>query len=203
MFKYKIILAGAKRVGKSSLIARFCDNVFNENMMDTIGVAFKRKKIDLDEKTSLELNIWDFAGEEQFRYLFRSYCNGASAALILFDTTRKETIEDVKNWVEIFDQTALKGASKLLIGTKIDLKKLRQVSKLEVEKMSKELNFNLGYIETSSKTGDNVEASFKLVAKEIIKNSLQKCLKCGELYSKKLKFCNYCGQKAELLKIVV
>jgi len=43
MLKYKLILAGSKDVGKSSLIARFCDNVFNEETMDTIGVAFKRK----------------------------------------------------------------------------------------------------------------------------------------------------------------
>ncbi len=203
MFKYKIILAGAKRVGKSSLIARFCDNVFNENMMDTIGVAFKRKKIDFGESISLELNIWDFAGEEQFRNLFNSYCNGASAALILYDTTRKETISDVENWVQIFDQNALDGASKILIGTKIDLKDLRQMSKVEAEKLSKRLNFDLGYIETSSKTGVNVEAAFSLVAKKIIQNSFQKCKKCGELFSKKLKFCNYCGQKAEgeVLKI--
>ncbi len=43
MLKYKVVVAGAKNVGKSSLIARYCDNIFNENTKETIGVAFKRK----------------------------------------------------------------------------------------------------------------------------------------------------------------
>ena len=81
MLKYKIILAGDKNVGKSSLIARFCDNTFNENMKDTIGVAFKRKNVDLkinNREISVELHIWDFGGEKKYRTLFPSYAHGAS-----------------------------------------------------------------------------------------------------------------------------
>ena len=68
--KYKICLAGSKDVGKSSLIARFCDNVFYEKTMETIGVAFKKKSINIDNKIDIELNIWDFGGEEKYRTLF-------------------------------------------------------------------------------------------------------------------------------------
>ena len=50
MLKYKIVLAGAKGIGKSSLIARYCDNVFNEHSKETIGVAFKRKEINVKRK---------------------------------------------------------------------------------------------------------------------------------------------------------
>ena len=99
MLKYKIIIAGAKNVGKTSFIARFCDNVFNLETLATIGVDFKRKSITVTgshKDISLELNIWDFAGEEKYRTLFPAYANGASAAFLLFDTTNKESLELAK-----------------------------------------------------------------------------------------------------------
>ncbi|MFW9825975.1 MAG: Rab family GTPase, partial [Candidatus Thorarchaeota archaeon] len=121
MLKHKIVVAGAKNVGKSSLIARYCDNVFNENTKETIGVAFKRKEIKYREKFTVELNIWDFGGEAKYRVLFPAYVNGASAALLLYDTTSKSSLEDIKNWVDIIDENS-KEVIKIMIGTKIDLK---------------------------------------------------------------------------------
>ena len=95
MLKYKIVLAGDKDVGKSSLISRFCDNIFKVDMKATIGVDFKKKVIELEgeyKNFSLELNIWDFGGEEKYRTLFPSYANGAAAAMILFDITNKKSL---------------------------------------------------------------------------------------------------------------
>lgn len=202
MLKYKIVLAGTKDVGKSSLIARFCDNVFHEKTMSTIGVAFKRKKVDINDKISIELHIWDFGGEEKYRTLFPSYCNGASAALILYDITNKESLDDVKNWVKIIDKNAIEKVIKILIGTKIDLKGQRVISRAESQKVSQKFNCLGDPIETSSKTGENVENAFLNVSKEIIKQNLQYCKSCGEFFIKNLKFCNYCGAKAELKPIL-
>jgi len=198
MLKYKIVLAGSKDVGKSSLIARFCDNVFYERTMATIGVAFKKKKVDVGGKIDIELNIWDFGGEEKYRTLFPSYCNGASAALILYDTTDKKSLEDVENWVNIFDANALENAIKVLIGTKIDLKDKREISKVEAKKTSEKFNCFGEPIETSSKTGENVEQAFLNVCREILSRLLQTCKNCGKAFSKKLKICNYCGQTIEI-----
>ena len=201
MLKYKIIIAGAKDVGKSSLIARFCDNVFKEDMKATIGVDFKRKNITLKgahNDISLELNIWDFAGEEKFRTLFPAYANGASAAFILFDTTRKETLKDIDNWVEIIDKNAVPNIVKQIIATKIDLKSERKVSKKDAEGYFKKYDWCTDITSTSSKTGENVEDAFNLVVKKIIKNNLQTCKSCGEVFNKKLKNCQYCGEKVEI-----
>jgi len=194
MLKYKIILAGAKNVGKSSLIARYCDNVFNERMMDTIGVAFKRKRIKMTDELSLDVNIWDMGGEEKYKKLFPQYVKGATAALILYDTTNKETIDDVNSWVEIVNEYASEDIIKVLIGTKIDLKDKREITKIEAEKYCTKQNWCAEIIETSAKTGENVEDAFLNVANEIVKRNLQKCAGCGDYFSIKLKICNYCGQ---------
>jgi len=200
LLKYKIIIAGAKDVGKSSLIARFCDNVFKEDMKATIGVDFKRKNITVKgahKDISLELNIWDFAGEEKYRTLFPSYANGASAAFILFDTTNKDSLKDIDNWIEIIDENAYSNIVKQVIATKIDLKGIRQVSKKEAADFCKKYDWCETIISTSSKTGENVEEAFLDVVKKIIYRNLNTCESCGEVFNKQLKNCQYCGAKVK------
>jgi small GTP-binding protein len=197
MLKYKIVLAGQEKVGKSSLIARFCNNVFIDTQ-PTIGVSFKRKKIQLNENISIEVNIWDFGGEQKYRILFPAYVNGASAALILYDTTSKKSLEDVENWIQIIDENADEKIVKVLIGAKNDLIDEKKVSFEEARSLSIKMNCSGDPIETSSKTGENVEQAFLRVAKEILKRVMQKCKGCGELFNKKLKICNHCGVSIEL-----
>ena len=201
MFRFKVVLAGDKNVGKSSLITRFCDNNFDENMKETIGVAFKRKKVivmDNDSEIALDLNIWDFGGEERYRTLFPSYANGAAAALILFDTTDEKSLKGIVNWIKIIEDNSMPNVVKLLIATKIDLKEKREVSKKKAMEYCNNYNWCKEIIKTSSKTGENVEETFLTIAKNLLKRNLQKCKACGTFFSIKLKFCSYCGEKIEL-----
>ncbi|MFX0048145.1 MAG: Rab family GTPase [Candidatus Hermodarchaeota archaeon] len=201
LLKYKIIIAGAKDVGKSSLISRFCDNIFKEDMKATIGVDFKRKIVTVKgahKDISLELNIWDFAGEEKYRTLFPAYANGASAAFILFDTTNKDSLEDIDNWIKIIDENAFSNIVKHIIATKIDLKNERRVSKKEATNFCKKYDWCEEITSTSSKTGENVEEAFIYVIKKVIKRNLQTCKTCGEIFNKELKNCQYCGAKVEI-----
>ncbi len=195
MLKYKIVVAGAKNVGKSSLIARYCDDIFNEKTKETIGVAFKRKEVRVKEDLTIELNIWDFGGEEKYRILFPAYVNGATAALLLYDITRKSSLDDIGNWVKIIDENS-KDIIKVIIGTKIDLKDQREISKTDAIKASKIFNCYGEPIGTSSKTSENVENAFLNIVNAIIEKQLQECSKCGNYFSAKLKICNYCGEVA-------
>ncbi|KKN03366.1 hypothetical protein LCGC14_1108430 [marine sediment metagenome] len=196
MLKYKIVLAGAKNVGKSSLIARYCDNIFYEKTKETIGVAFKRKEVIIKDNLIVELNIWDFGGEKKFRILFPAYVNGAAAALLLYDTTNKKSLEDIENWVKIIDENS-KEIIKVTIATKIDLKTQREISKAEAIQFSEKFNCYGEPIGTSSKTGENIELAFLSIINAIVEKEMQLCDKCNEYFSKKLKICNYCGCKAE------
>jgi small GTP-binding protein len=200
VLKYKVVIAGAKDVGKSSLIARFCDNIFKEDMKATIGVDFKRKAMTVKgvhKDILLELNIWDFAGEEKYRTLFPSYAHGASAAFVLFDTTNKESLNDLDNWIEIIDENSFPNIVKQIVATKIDLNGERQVSIEEATEFYKKYDWCEGITGTSSKTGENVEEAFLDVVKKIIKRNLNTCDSCGEVFNKKLKNCQYCGAKIE------
>lgn len=194
MLKFKIVVAGAKDVGKSSLITRYCDDIFNEKTQETIGVAFKRKEIKAKENLTIEMNIWDFGGEQKYRVLFPAYVNGAKAALLLYDTTDRTSLEDIKNWIKIIDDNS-KDTIKITIGTKIDLKDQREISKADAIIMSKELHCYGEPIGTSSKTGENVEKAFHNVVNAILEQDLQECNQCGEYFSNKLKICNFCGEK--------
>lgn len=201
MYKFKVVLAGDKNVGKSSLLLRFCDNIFSEELKGTIGVDFKKKNIELKYDSKLipiTLSIWDFAGEEKFRTLFPPYIQGSTAALILFDMTNKESLYGLENWVKIIDENTSDNVIKTFVATKFDLKDKREVSKEEAEKFCDKFNANNELFITSSKTGHNVKEAFLSMAREVVDKNLQKCNECGEFFSKELKKCTSCGTKIEL-----
>jgi len=192
MIKFKVVVAGAKNVGKTSLIRRYATGKFDKSTLSTIGVDFETKKVVVDN-TEILLNIWDFAGEERFRVLFPSYISGASGALMLYDVTNKDSLNDLYDWINVIASVPNAPKTKILIEAKIDLE--RKVKREDGLKVFEKFKFQGDLISTSSKTGDNVEKAFEMLGREIIKNSLRKCTKCGELYPLEMKFCQYCGTK--------
>ncbi len=145
------------------------------------------------DNTEILLNIWDFAGEERFRVLFPSYISGASGALMLYDVTNEDSLNDLYDWINVISSVPNAPKTKILIEAKIDLE--RKVKREDALKVFEKFKFQGDLISTSSKTGDNVEKAFEMLGREIIKNSLRKCTKCGELYPLEMKFCQYCGTK--------
>ncbi len=194
MIKFKVVIAGAKDVGKTSLLRRYATGKFNKSTLSTIGVDFETKKLSVDD-TDILLNLWDFAGEPKFRLLFPSYISGASGAVMLYDITNKDTLEDLHEWIKIIEGVQNPPRTKILLEHKVDLEDQRVVSRKDAEEIFKKYNFQGEIISTSAKTGENIEDAFLLLGKEILNNSLIKCPDCGKHYPVELKFCQYCGTR--------
>lgn len=155
-YLFKFLIIGDSGVGKSSLMNRFSDNIFNDAFISTIGVDFKIRTVDIDGKI-IKMQIWDTAGQERFRTIVSSYYRGAHGIMIVFDITNKDTFNNVGMWYEEAGKYASENVKLILIGNKADISK-RQVEYSEAVDIAEK--YNMKYIETSAKTALNVETAF-------------------------------------------
>ncbi len=153
-------MLGDAAVGKTSLTLRFISGFFLDDLKLTIGVDFYSKTTTLKEK-KVKLQIWDFGGEQRFRFLLHQYCKGANAAFFLYDITNRLSLDHLPDWTQIIREHA-GDIPIMLIGSKVDLKEFRAVTREEGILAAKKYNLST-FIELSSKTGQNVEKSFDVI----------------------------------------
>lgn len=166
-FLLKIVLIGDAAVGKSSLLLRYVDDIYEDNYTCTIGVDFKIKTLDLDDR-KVKLQIWDTAGQERFRPITNCYFRGAHGCLAVYDITNKESFSNVKTWIHDFkEQNNIESSSNIiLIGNKNDAEESRTVSFEEGQEMAHSIGAS--FLEVSAKTGFKVNEIFSTLAKEIL-----------------------------------
>jgi len=163
----KVVFLGDTSVGKSCLAVRFVRNDFFQFQEPTIGAAFLAKNITLND-TRYKFEIWDTAGQERYRSLAPMYYRGAKGAVVVYDITSEDTFKGAKSWIKEL-KTKTKNCVVLLVGNKVDLIENRKVDIDMVEDFVK--NHHLLYLETSAKTGKNVEEIFKTISKNLPKDS--------------------------------
>ncbi|NVM19452.1 MAG: GTP-binding protein [Candidatus Lokiarchaeota archaeon] len=168
---YKVIVIGDPAVGKTSLLANFATNQFEEKYLPTVGVSILKEPIELEDKdATINLMFWDIAGQPQFYMLHRPYFNGADGILLVFDMTRTSTFSNVNNWYSSAVKYGLSGVPRILIGNKVDLKDERKIILPMAEHLSEKLN--APYFETSALTGENVKVVFQKIAELVYKSKL-------------------------------
>jgi Ras-related protein Rab-11A len=164
-FILKILTAGEGGVGKTTLLHRFVEGQFSAETKMTIGVEFFLKELELDDK-HCTLQLWDFGGQERFRFLLESYVLGAKGALLMFDLTRPMTLQNLEQWINI----VRKGDPSipiLFLGTKNDLKDEIMVQDEYALSFKKEFEL-LDYLRISSKSGENVAKAFDMLTTKIL-----------------------------------
>ena len=162
----KVVTAGDGGVGKTTLLHRYIEGRFLADTRMTIGVEFFLKEITVEDKTIL-LQLWDFGGQERFRFLLDRYAMGARGAFLMFDLTRPVTFESIEHWLGIARITD-PDMPVLLIGTKSDLMEGPDpIDHSYIEESCKKFNL-FHYLKISSKTGENVNLAFEIMAREII-----------------------------------
>ncbi len=165
---FKLIIFGDGGVGKTSLTQRYLTGVFEEARNLTIGADFFVKNLVIASK-NVKLQIWDFAGEERFRFLLPVYSKGANGGIFLYDVTNQTTLQHLPAWMQIVNEHA-PNIPILVIGTKIDLVSMRHVTKEEAIQMAKSFKLS-GFAEVSAKSGSNVENVFETITKLMMKYS--------------------------------
>lgn len=162
---FKLVLLGDASVGKSSILARFLQNAFSEDVAATVGAAFSTKTIE-SRNRQVKFEIWDTAGQERFRSLAPMYYRGASAAVVVYDQTSLVTFERAQEWVRQVMQTSMNpGILIALAANKMDLADQRRVPLERAEAFASAEGLIL--LETSAKTGKNVARLFETIAEHL------------------------------------
>lgn len=167
----KIILIGDPSVGKSSILTRYINKTFTDNMKPTIGVEHYSKEIPI-QKTKITLSIWDTAGQERYRGLTSAYYKETKCIVLVFDITNRQSFDRLYTWKEEIENYTDKDLLTVVIGNKSDLQEKRKVNKEEIEGFVKK--FRYFYMETSAlenKDG-NIEEVFRYIAENLYRCKL-------------------------------
>jgi small GTP-binding protein len=167
-YLFKIVVVGDGGVGKSTMIQRLITGHFVP-MKITIGTDLASYDMTFEEKISVKLQIWDFAGEKRFRFFLPNYARGAQGCLLCYDITRYNSFQNLQEWYDIVKENTNTETIFMLVGGKTDLASNRRtVKRVNAEEFQKELNIPQ-FIETSSKTGENNKNVFKMLTEAILK----------------------------------
>ncbi|XP_018092067.1 ras-related protein Rab-26-like [Xenopus laevis] len=168
---FKVMLVGDSGVGKTCLLVRFKDGAFLAgSFISTVGIDFRNKVLNVDG-VKVKLQIWDTAGQERFRSVTHAYYRDAHALLLLYDVTNKSSFDNIQAWLTEIHEYAQKDVVIMLLGNKVDSTHERVVKIEDGERLAKE--YGVPFMETSAKSGLNVDLAFIAIAKELKHRSMK------------------------------
>ncbi|XP_054977267.1 ras-related protein Rab-17 [Sorex araneus] len=168
---FKLVLLGSESVGKSSLALRYVRNDF-PSVLPTVGCAFLTKELVVGAE-AVRLEIWDTAGQEKYHSVCRLYFRGAHAALLVYDITRKDSLEQAQRWLqELRRESGPHDVLAMLVGNKADLGPEREVAVQEGKELAE--SQGLLFTEASALRGDGVTELFSAVAQELLRREPRK-----------------------------
>lgn len=156
--KFKIVLLGEGRVGKTSIIVRFTRDEFHDREVSTIQAVHSDKKIMVSGQ-SLQLSIWDTAGQERFHALGPIYYRDADGALLVYDITDAESFEKVKKWVKELRKVVGNDIVLVIAGNKSDLEKKRAVKEQEAIEYAESVGAT--HFQTSARANRGLDEVFR------------------------------------------
>ncbi|KAJ5071214.1 ras-related protein rab-5c [Anaeramoeba ignava] len=178
----KVVLLGHAAVGKTCLVKYLMTGEFERDTQTTSHATYFVYDFEFTEQI-IKLQIWDTAGEERFQELAPIYYHGAMGAVVVYDITDEYSFTRAKFWInELYRQGSV-NISIILVGNKKDLEDKRVVKLSDVENFANENSIK--HIQTSAKTGENVENTFRTLAHKILQSGQQTKTKEIDLNKKK------------------
>jgi Ras-related protein Rab-1A len=201
-YLFKIILIGDSGIGKSAILFRFADDIYNESYISTIGVDFKIKTIFINGKVT-KLQIWDTAGQERFRTITTSYYRGSHIIFLCYDITDRESFNNLEMWEKEIKKYGSPNVKVVLCGTKNDLSNKRQISYEEGKNYASKHNYD--FYETSAKNNQGIDELFEKSSELLMNDFLIQLNKKNKIADNKssqisvgLKVANY--KKTDFIK---
>lgn len=173
----KIVICGDGMVGKTAIRQRYMGYAFKPSYLMTVGADFAIKNQPIGD-TALKYQIWDLAGQQRFSAIRAMFYKGSLGALLLYDVTRLDTFENVPVWVGEIKKNVGHVVPLVLVANKVDLRDQADISvstetgiqlAQELTETYMEGRMEVPYLETSAKTGQNIEESFVNLGLNIIK----------------------------------
>jgi Ras-related protein Rab-21 len=163
--KFKVVLLGEGRVGKTSILLRYIHNSFDQKQTSTFQASYQEKRITIGQN-SVELAIWDTAGQERFHALAPIYYRDSNAAILVFDITDRTSFQKVTKWIEELRKIVGKDIVLIIAANKSDLESKRQVQQHDVNEYANSVGAKV--MNTSAKSGNGVEFLFLEVTKSLL-----------------------------------
>lgn len=167
---FKIIIAGSNGVGKTCLIKRFIEDQFYTETKATLGVDFLLKKVTINDslyKYSIDLHLWDIAGEDRFKFILPYYLTGTNGLMLVFDITNPLSLNELNSWMKLIKYHLTESVPLMLISSKHDLDSA--ISMNDIQRFMQKHSINT-YFCTCSLDGHGVTNAFQKLAELIIKN---------------------------------
>jgi Ras-related protein Rab-1A len=172
---FKAILLGDAAVGKTSIRRRYLGKGFISSHIATIGVDFAQKSITVDDQR-VELVIWDLAGQDGYGKIRAHYYQGASALILVYDITNRESFDNASAWLAESYKHTEEIPPTAILANKVDLRSLGTGAEVVTtqegitfaEQLSEKLDVKTIFFETSAKTGENIQYAFENLTRAMI-----------------------------------
>jgi Ras-related protein Rab-1A len=160
----RICIIGDASVGKTSLLTRYCDNVFKENYTNTIGVDFRVVSLKYNDLNA-KIQIWDTAGQERFKSISVNYFRSAHGFIFAYDVSNKLSFQNIEHWIQLAFANNKTSEVNFLVANKIDLD-----NRVITEDQGKDLAnlHKMTYLETSALSNENVSKLFEFFGYRLI-----------------------------------
>lgn len=168
----RVVTIGDSSVGKTCIVNRFINDCFRSDQANTVGSSMETFFEERDG-VKLEIQIWDTAGQEQYRSLGAVYYRGAAAVFFVFDLTNFKSFKNLDGWHEAFLQAGSDDAIFILVGNKSDAVEAREVARGDIDEWAR--NHNCTYFETSAKTGDNIRELYAALVDRLFAAATREC----------------------------
>ena len=160
----KILIVGDSTVGKTNFIKKYVENKFNESYFASTGIDLITTSIKIEGK-SFKIQIWDTAGQEKYRAMTKNLFLKTQGIVIIFDISNETSFINLKSWMNDIKEECSADIPMILVGNKLDLEDKRVIDKERAMEFAK--NKKLEYIETSSKTGENINKALSKIIEKI------------------------------------